>query len=160
MKLTNISSAIESAYRHDSYTVSHSREITADKITNAEYMMQPIRDFFQQLRSGVVDAVRGEPVHVLGNSCFPAVPAITGWLEFARRVSPSIDYRPIERVAKRLNNGIPIYPSDIDAVFSVLDAMQIDLVKLPRAEIQDKLTSAQIQIEIERLLLKPEEVSA
>lgn len=149
---TPLSHFLDSAFPNDPFILARSREIDGLKISNAEHMMMPIREFFQELTTGSVGCVRGEPVHILGGNCFKAAPALTGWLEFAKRIAPNINYASIERITKHLEHGIPLVPEMVSLAFQVLDAVQVELIKQPRETIQSMLTHAQIKIEIDRLL--------
>lgn len=125
------------------------------KITRrqVEAWFDPIRKCFAEMRSGEVDSIRGYAVTRLNERDTYARTdyAIEGWLGVLRRVMPSFNVEPMERIKRKLANGVPLTVQEIDDAMRCLNGAVKPLMLMPWQQIKDAVLIEMIQIEFDEM---------
>ena len=120
----------------------------------ARAWLQPLRDAFNEMRQGEIDAVKGYAVTKLRwvDEDYARVDhAINGFLGMTARVFPEFDTRALEKVSKKLTNGILLTHEEVDACFRVIGKCEDLLLTVSRQTLKDAAQTEMIRIELDRL---------
>lgn len=123
----------------------------------AQAWLAPIRRAFVEIKSGEVDAHRGYPItriHHADNDFARVDHCINGFVAMLNRLSPEFDTGPMERISKKLSNGILLTMPEVDGCFATLNACEDLLLTFTRAQLKDVAQVEQINIEFERMGIK------
>jgi len=125
------------------------------RVTRAEARswLTPIRHAFGQMMQGEVDAIHGYPVTRLhqGDDYARVDYCIAGFRALMSRLLPGTDTTPLERVEKRLANGVPVTHADLEACMRLFREVETQLLRFTRQQLLDAATTEQIAIELETL---------
>lgn len=123
----------------------------------AQAWLAPIRRAFVEIKSGEVDAHRGYPItriHHADNDFARVDHCINGFVAMLNRLAPEFDTGPMERVSKKLSNGILLTVPEVDGCFTTLNDCEDLLLTFTRAQLKDAAQVEQINIEFERMGIK------
>lgn len=119
--------------------------------------LAPIRRAFNEIRAGEVDAHRGyaiTKIHWSDNDFARIDHCINGFVAMLDRLAPDFDTGPMKRVSKKLESGILLTHTEVDACFSLLKECESLLIKFKRSDLTNAACTEQINIELELLGLK------
>ena len=113
----------------------------------------PIRKCLREMKSGEVDAIQGYAVtrmhteddYVRIDYC------MTGFRHLVQRLCPDVDVSPMEKLEKKLSNGVMIQINEIDDVLSLLNRSEDRLIRCKEEEVRSAVLTEQIAIEMERV---------
>lgn len=116
----------------------------------------PLHQLFADLKTGVVDCVRGEPVmRDWGGEVIQVAPAMRGWCDCWDRISAAnnvvLDLMPLRKLAGRLNIGMPVTPYDVQQAEACVQATQNLFRVLPVEELRRHAVTEEISIAMERV---------
>ena len=113
--------------------------------------LAPMRSCFAQMRSGSVDSIRGYAVTRLDhNDEYARIDyCIAGFRALIARLRPDIDVSAIERIEKKLAQGVPLTIGEIDAALALVSRCEDALIKKTVAELKDAVLTEQIVIEMD-----------
>lgn len=123
----------------------------------AQAWLLPIRKAFNEMRTGEVDSYRGYAItriHHADNDFARVDHAINGFLALFDRLAPEFDTSAMQKVSKKLANGVLIEFREVDACFVTLNACEDLLITFKRSNLIDASQVEMINIEFERLGLK------
>ena len=123
----------------------------------AQAWLSPIRNAFEQIRSGEVDSHRGYAItriHWADEDFARIDHCVNGFTAMLDRLAPAFDTGPLKRVSKKLENGILLTLEEVDSCFAVLADTESLLLKFTREQLIDAAKTEQINIELERMGLK------
>jgi hypothetical protein len=107
-------------------------------------------------RDGTVDAVGGAAVFREPSGWYDLVAAIEGVIDFHRlaeaRHRIPCQIAALERLAKKLNLGAPLFQSDIDAARADITACKRQAAQLRLSQATDIIETVRIQMELDRLM--------
>lgn len=123
-------------------------------VDEAYRIFEPVRSMLSVLR-GEVETINGYPVMKDWDGTYSRVDyALIGWAECWDRLFGTTNNEPIRRLAARLGNGVPVFEEDLLAVEAILDVQQKAMVRMRVDEVQSKMTTQQIAVELETLGLR------
>ena len=119
----------------------------------AQAWLAPIRASFAQIKQGEVDAIKGYPVTRLDEKdTYCRVDwCIAGFRGMLSRVCPGALDGSLERIEKKLANGVPLTMQEIDGALTVLKHCEDAMVGLPVAFVLDAVVTEQLCIEFDEL---------
>jgi len=123
----------------------------------ARAWLDPIRNAFNEIKSGEADAYRGyviTRIHYADNDFARVDHCINGFLALLDRVIPEFDSSAMRKVSSKLANGILLEHSEVEACFVTLNKCESALIKFKRSDLIDGSRTEMINIEMERLGLK------
>lgn len=123
----------------------------------AQAWLLPIRNAFNEMRTGEVDSYRGYAItriHHADNDFARVDHAINGFLALFDRLAPEFDTSAMQKVSKKLEHGVLIEFREVDACFVTLNACEDLLITFKRADLIDASNTEMVNIELERLGLK------
>lgn len=119
--------------------------------------LDPIRKALAEIRTGEVDAYRGYPItriHHADNDFARVDFAINGFLALITRLMPDCDVTPLQRLSKKLENGVLLSLDEVTECGVLLNAIEDRLLTFTREQLKDAADLEMIIIELERLDLK------
>jgi hypothetical protein len=119
--------------------------------------LDPIRKAMAEIRTGEVDAYRGYPItriHHADNDFARVDFAINGFLALITRLMPDCDVTPLQRLSKKLENGVLLSLDEVTECGVLLNAIEDKLLTFTRAQLKDAADLEMIIIELERLDIK------
>ena len=128
----------------------------------ASAWLYPIRKAFREIKTGEIDAYRGYAItriHHADNDFARVDHCINGFLATLDRLMPEFDTSAMRIVSKKLESGMLLEHSKVDACFKTLNACESALIKFKRSDLISVSQTEMINIELERLGLKDAEVS-
>ena len=120
----------------------------------ARAWLQPLRDAFNEIRTGEVDSVRGYAVTKLRwvDEDFARVDhCINGFLGLTDRLFSELDTKALSKVASKLTNGVMLTHHEVDDCFRVIGKCEDLLLTVSRQALKDAAQTEQIRIELDRL---------
>lgn len=120
----------------------------------ARAWLQPLRDAFNEMRTGEVDAVKGYAVTKLRwvDEDYARIDhCIAGFLGLTDRLFPELDTAALRKVGAKLTNGVMLTHQEVDACFSVIGKCEDLLLTVSRQALKDAAQTEQIRIELDRL---------
>lgn len=120
----------------------------------ARAWLQPLRDAFNEMRTGEVDAVKGYAVTKLRwvDEDYARIDhCIAGFLGLTGRLFPELDTSALSKVANKLTNGIMLTHSEVDDCFRAIGKCEDLLLTVSRQTLKDAAQTEQIRIELDRL---------
>lgn len=123
----------------------------------ARAWLDPIRNAFNEIKSGEVDSYRGYAItriHWTDEDFARVDFCINGFTAMLDRLVPEFDSGPMKRVSRKLSNGVLLTHDEVEACFVVLNRCEDMLIKHKRADLIAASVSEQINIELDRLKLK------
>ena len=119
--------------------------------------LAPIRKALAEIRTGEVDAYRGYPItriHHADNDFARVDHALNGFLALITRLMPDYSVTPLQRLSKKLENGVLLSLEEVTECGVLLNAIEDKLLIFTRAQLKDAADLEMICIELERLDLK------
>ena len=119
--------------------------------------LAPIRKAMAEIRTGEVDAYRGYPItriHHADNDFARVDHALNGFLALITRLAPDHDVSPLQRLSKKLENGVLLSIDEVTECGALLNAIENKLLTFTRAQLKEAADIEMIVIELERLDLK------
>ena len=118
--------------------------------------LAPMRDCFAQIRADNVDSIGGYAVTRLDHTDEYARidHCIAGFRALIARLCPQIDVSALEKIEKKLAQGVPLTITEIDAALSLIRKCEDALVKNTVQEIKDAVITEQVCIELDELGLR------
>ena len=134
----------------------------------ARAWLQPLRDAFNEIRSGEVTCVEeviedGEG-NVLEVKLHPATKmrwidddlaridySINGFLGMTDRLFPQLDVTPMRNVANKLTEGIDLTDKEVDTCFRLIGKFEDLLLTVSRQALKDASQTEMIRIELDRI---------
>jgi len=123
----------------------------------AEAWLAPIRRAFNEMLTGELDVHRGYAItriHWADEDFARVDHCINGFVAMLTRLAPAFDVSQMTKVSKKLENGVLLECSEVEACFATLAACEDLLITFPREALIDAAKVEQISIEMERLNLK------
>jgi len=123
----------------------------------AQAWLAPIRSAFVEMLSGEVDSYRGYAItriHHADNDFARIDHAANGFMSLITRLMPDFDISPVQRVSKKLANGILLEAIELHDCLSLLKRCEDALITFKRDELIEAAKVEMISIEFERLGLK------
>lgn len=119
----------------------------------AQAWLAPMRKCFQEMRSGYTTSARGYPVTRLndGDDWVRTDFCIAGFRALIGRLFPDLATSHMERIERRLANGVLVAQSDLDGAMCEIRAAEDLLITVTREELKSAVLTEQINIEIEAL---------
>lgn len=117
----------------------------------------PIRKALAEIRTGEVDSYRGYPItriHHADNDFARVDFAINGFLALISRLLPDYDLSPMQRLSKKLENGMLLELAEVNECGLLLNDIEERLLTFTRAQLKDAADIEMINIELELLGLK------
>lgn len=119
----------------------------------ARAWLQPMRQCFHTMRSGYSEAARGYAVtrlheqddYVRTDYC------IAGFRALIARLFPDLPTPAMERIQKRLANGVLISQQDLDAALREIRTAEDRLITVTVETLKSAVITEQIQIEMEAI---------
>ena len=117
----------------------------------ARTWLGPMRRCFQEMRSGYSTAARGYAVTRLndGDDWVRVDFCIAGFRALIGRLFPDLATHHMERIEKRLTNGVLVSQSDLDGAMREIRAAENLLITVTREELKSAVLTEQINIEME-----------
>lgn len=117
----------------------------------AQAWLAPMRKCFQEMRSGYSNAVRGYAVTRLheGDDWVRVDFCIAGFRALIGRLFPDLATPHMERIEKRLANGVLVAQADLDGAMREIRAAEDRLITVTRADLHSAVLTEQINIEFE-----------
>ena len=122
----------------------------------ARAWLQPLRDAFNEMRTGEVDAVKGYAVTKLRwvDEDYARIDhCIAGFLGLTDRLFPELDTAALRKVGAKLTNGVMLTHQEVDACFRVIGKCEDLLLTVSRQALKDAAQTEMLKIELERLSL-------
>lgn len=118
--------------------------------------LEPIRKTFSEMLRGEVDSLKGYAVTRLNhNDEYARIDyCIAGFKAVLARLCQEIDASALDRVERKLANGTPLFPSEIQDCFKLLKVCENSLVRKTVEEVKDAVLTEQIQIELDELAME------
>lgn len=118
--------------------------------------LEPMRSCFAQIRSDNVDSIRGYAVTRLDhNDEYARIDhCIAGFRALIARLCPQIDVTALEKIEKKLAQGVPLTIAEIDSALSLIRKCEDALVKRTVQEVKDAVITEQVCIELDELGLR------
>ena len=112
---------------------------------------QPIHAALAEMKTGYVDSVRGYAVtRLTPKDDYTRIDfCIAGWSGVLRRIFPTIDLSPMDRIQRMLAAGVPMTESDIDKAIALLKSLETPLVRVPWHVVKDAVTVEMMAIELD-----------
>ncbi len=134
------------------------RYIRADKnlptLADMYQLFDPIYKTLDDLASGEVVSVRGIPVMLFDGVWAEIHEAMMGWAACWQRIcddqSVQYDPAPINRMAKKLENGVLLELEDIERARAVIDLTKAVFLRTPAHILKKHSITEQIAIEFEK----------
>lgn len=120
----------------------------------ARAWLQPLRDAFNEMRTGEVDAVKGYAVTKLRwvDEDYARIDhCIAGFLGLTDRLFPELDTAALRKVGANLTNGVMLTHHEVDDCFRVIGKCEDLLLTVSRQTFKDAAQTEQIRIELDRL---------
>lgn len=119
----------------------------------ARAWLAPMRECFQQIKTGEVDSIRGYAVTRLHDrDQYERIDwCIAGFRGLLVRLCPGIDCTPLERVEKKLAAGTPLTVQEIDDALALLNRCENALLRHSIEAVKSAVQTEQISIELEAL---------
>lgn len=119
--------------------------------------LAPVRCALYALRIGVVETIHGYAVtRDNEHDSYARIDyCIAGFRGLIARLWPELSLAPLERVEKRLANGVPLEEKQIDDCFALLKIVETRLPTVPYQTVKSAVLTEQIDIEMSALGLKP-----
>lgn len=117
----------------------------------ARTWLAPMRKCFQEMRSGYSTAARGYAVTRLndGDDWVRVDFCIAGFRALIGRLFPDLATSHMERIERRLANGVLVAQSDLDGALREIRTAEDLLIKVTREELKSAVLTEQINIEFE-----------
>lgn len=138
----------------DQYKAGHHKPPTR---AQAKEWLRPIRKAFVEMLSGEVDSHRGYAItriHHADNDFARIDHAINGFTALIERLMPDFDISAINKIAKKLENGILLEAKEVHDALALLKRCEDKLIKFKRCELTDAANTEMISIELERMRTK------
>lgn len=122
----------------------------------ARAWLQPLRDAFNEMRTGEVDAVKGYAVTKLRwvDEDYARIDhCIAGFLGLTDRLFPELDTAALRKVGAKLTNGVMLTHQEVDACFRAIGKCEDLLLTVSRQALKDAAQTEMVKIELERLSL-------
>ena len=118
--------------------------------------LAPMRACFAEMKTGLVDSIRGYPVTRLHTQDdYARIDyCIAGFRALIDRLCVGIDCEPLATVERRLAAGVPLTIQEIDAALSLLKRCEEALMGHTIEARKDAVRTEQISIELEAAGLK------
>lgn len=119
----------------------------------ARAWLQPLRDAFNEIRSGEVDAVKGYAVTKLRwvDEDYARIDhCIAGFLGLTDRLFPELDTAALRKVGAKLTNGVML-THQVDACFAVIGKCEDLLLTVSCQALKDAAQTEMIRIELDRI---------
>lgn len=119
----------------------------------------PLYTAFENLEAGEIEVSRGKPIFkdLHGEWCELA-PAMHGWADCWERVGKdqgiSFDFKPLRKLAQKLDYGIPVTAEEVAAAKAVINHTRKAFMSLPVEITRHHALVEQVQIQVDRLGLK------
>ncbi len=122
----------------------------------AKAWLAPIDKCINEMLTGEVDAIRGYAVTRLhtGDDYARIDYCINGFVAMMVRLMPEFDVKPMQVLAKKLANGIPLEVSELHEAKNRIKACEDQLIKFKRADLINAALTEQIAIELEQAGIK------
>lgn len=104
---------------------------------------------------GEVETVNGYPAFIDHSGQWSRIDlALSGWIDCWKRMDPAIEQGPLERLAKKLSYGAPLFESDIDSAAKCINGQISRFMTLPVESILHHAMIEQISIQLEQMGIK------
>lgn len=80
--------------------------------------------------------------------------ALRGWIDCWKRLDPKLDTTPLQRLARKLEYGTPIFEDELAACAACINKQISRFLTLPVASILHHAMTEQISIQLEQMGLK------
>lgn len=121
----------------------------------AAIIIDPIRRSLMMAKTGEVDSINGYPHMIDWRGQWSRIDeALEGWVDCWTRFQSGIDLGPLERLRKKLTNGVMLTLEEIDAALGTLRQQEKALTRLPKDFIRRQTDTELINIELEQLGIK------
>lgn len=120
----------------------------------ARAWLQPLRDAFNEMRTGEVDAVKGYAVTKLRwvDEDYARIDhCIAGFLGLTDRLFPELDTAALRKVGAKLTNGVMLTHHEVDDCFRVIGKCEDLLLTVSRQTLKDVAQVEMIRIELDRI---------
>ena len=120
----------------------------------AKAWLQPLRDALNEMKSGEIDTVKGYAVTKLRwcDEDYARVDfCINGFLGMTDRVFPELETSALQKVSKKLSNGVMLTHTELDDCFRVIGKCEDLLLTVSRQTLKDAAQTEMIRIELDRL---------
>ena len=111
---------------------------------------QPITDFCKQAIAGEVDTVKGYPItYIATRRVYSRVDlCLEGIKESCHKVLPNFNYDHLERVRKKLTNGIMLDHKDIEDLNRTMRELEDRLIRIPYEQIMSAVRDIMIAVHL------------
>jgi hypothetical protein len=123
----------------------------------AKAWLEPIRKAFREIQTGEVDSHRGYAItriHWADEDFARVDHCINGFVALIKRLMPEFDVRSLDRVSRKLTNGVLLTHDEVEACFAAINRCEDRLIEFKRTDLMDAALTEQVNIELERIGLK------
>jgi len=118
--------------------------------------LKPVRDCFAEMKTGECDSIQGFAVTRLHafDSYERTDQCLEGFIALLERLAIAIDLTPLDRLRKRLANGVMLTQREIDDALRTLNHCEDALVKITIPRMKDAVATELVAIELDQLGLR------
>lgn len=113
---------------------------------------QPLTDFGKAAIQGDVDSVNGYPITFIATKgVYSRVDlCIEGIIESCQKFLPDFNYSHLDRLRKKLLNGIMLEHSDIESMYRSLGLLEDRIIRVPYDKVMGSVRDTMIAVHLRR----------
>ncbi len=120
-----------------------------ERAGKAAKMFGPMRALVAQLREDAVDSIQGAPIITVTGLHMNAAQSLEDLAGIFAVISPADDFAPIVKIAKRLDNGVPLTLDDVDAAGQAIGRAEAIYMTVPLKQIEGAIAHCMVKRHVE-----------